>query len=292
MRAVIISLAVAIAILAGGLIWFAVSSLSDDTADDPFAPRFDEENLEGSAVDSEARIEIVRLTGLLERLQEEIDALKARMTQIENRPVVSPRAALPRDSNAPPQNVGDNDIIEHYAKVVNIAARRGVSGDINVASPRFLEEFLGRPRENLSDDCQPMTNPKLKEMLQVADVGPIRVTALEPAIESLRRVFEAVRVTDPDLYPLITSAGSLCVRQIRGTNGRTSTHSFGLAVDVNIDGRLDTFADGKTQLGLTILADFFVDEGWVWGAGFSREDSMHFEVSRQKMEQWRAEGKL
>lgn len=115
---------------------------------------------------------------------------------------------------------------------------------------------------------------------------------LQPALDSLKRVFEKVKATDPDLYARINTAGGLCVRQIRGTRGRTSTHAFGLAVDLNIDGKLDTLGDGKTQLGLTILADFFRAEGWVWGAGFSREDSMHFEVSRQKLEEWRAEGKI
>lgn len=73
---------------------------------------------------------------------------------------------------------------------------------------------------------------------------------------------------------------------------RLSTHSYGLAVDLNIDGHLDNFADGKTQLGLTILADFFRDEGWVWGAGFGREDSMHFEISRRQLDDWIAAGIL
>ncbi|WP_330848789.1 M15 family metallopeptidase [Mangrovicoccus ximenensis] len=72
--------------------------------------------------------------------------------------------------------------------------------------------------------------------------------------------------------------------------GRTSTHAFGLALDVNIAGQLDNFADGRTQLGLILIADYFHEEGWVWGAGFRREDSMHFEVSRQQLEEWRAEG--
>ena len=115
---------------------------------------------------------------------------------------------------------------------------------------------------------------------------------MQPAIDSITRVFEQVRKTDPDLYARIGTAGSLCVRQIRGTVGRTSTHSFGVAVDLNIDGVLDTLGDGKTQLGLTILSDFFISEGWVWGAGFTREDSMHFEVSKQMLQAWRAEGKL
>jgi len=208
-------------------------------------------------------------------------------------PGFTPPPQLGGEPNATPTPpTGPNDIIDAYAQVVLIANRRQVNGAINVAGPRFLEEFLGRPRENLSDNCDPMTNPKLRDMLKTESVGPIRVSMLQPAMDSLRRVFENVKNTDPDLYARITTAGSLCVRQIRGTRGRTSTHSFGLAVDLNIDGKLDTLGDGKTQLGLTILADFFRTEGWVWGAAFSREDSMHFEVSRQQLEQWRAEGKI
>jgi hypothetical protein len=137
-----------------------------------------------------------------------------------------------------------------------------------------------------------MTNPRLASKLVLEDVGPIRVRMLKPAADSIRRVFEEVRVTDPDLYARIDTAGSLCVRQIRGTRGRASTHAFGLAVDLNIDGVLDTLGDGRTQLGLTILADFFKSEGWVWGASWGREDSMHFEVSRQKLDEWIQAGAL
>lgn len=137
-----------------------------------------------------------------------------------------------------------------------------------------------------------MTNKALAAKLVLEDVGPIRVNMLAPAVESLRRVFDNVKRADPDLYARINTSGSLCVRRIRGTTSSLSTHSFGLAVDLNIDGHLDNFTDGKTQLGLTILADFFHEEGWVWGAGFSREDSMHFEVSRKQLDQWLAQGTL
>ena len=115
---------------------------------------------------------------------------------------------------------------------------------------------------------------------------------LEPALESLARIFETIQSVDPDLYARVNTAGALCVRRIRGSVSSVSTHSFGLAVDINIDGVLDTLGDGRTQLGLTILADFFNAEGWVWGAAYSREDSMHFEVSREKVEEWVAAGNL
>ena len=82
------------------------------------------------------------------------------------------------------------------------------------------------------------------------------------------------------------------MRRIRGTQNRLSTHSYGLAVALNIDGHLATLGDGRTQLGLTILADFFHAEGWVWGAGFGREDSMHFEISRRQLDEWLDAGLL
>ncbi|WP_226778929.1 M15 family metallopeptidase [Oceaniglobus trochenteri] len=293
MRTLIIAIAALIVLLAAGLIWFAVSSMSPDTGDGPEGG-FGDDIGSGTAVDSAARIEIEFLRQQVETLSEEIATLDSRIQTLEQRPAAAapPPTFGGQPTNDAPENVGPNTIIDAYAQVVLIANRRKVNGKINVAGPRFLEQFLGRPRENLSDNCDPMTNPKLRAMLKTEQAGPIRVSMLQPALDSLRRVFANVESTDPDLYARINTAGSLCVRQIRGTRGRTSTHSFGLAVDLNIDGKLDTLGDGKTQLGLTILADFFRAEGWVWGAGFSREDSMHFEVSRQMLEQWRAEGKI
>lgn len=249
---------------------------------------------DGAGIDSGARIEIEVLRQQVEGLQEQITALEQELSSIGSGSA-SYDVGFPDESattDAPVLNNGENGISDAYAQVVLIANRRNVNKSINVAAPSFLEGFLGRPRDVLSDDCEPMTNPKLKELLITEQVGPITVTMLRPALDSMKRVFQQVEAADPDLYARISTAGSLCVRRIRGTTDSTSTHSFGLAVDLNIDGQLDTFTDGKTQLGLTILADFFIAEGWVWGAGFNREDSMHFEVSRQQLEAWRAEDKI
>lgn len=282
----------AISVLAVGLlglvIYLVVSQGGSDQA--RYEPIFDP-NETGTSVDSAARIELEVLRQQMDAVQAKLAELEARIASVDARagsgyaPQGDPPSDLiPRD--------GPNQIIDAYAQVVLIANRRKVNKALEVASPSFLESVIGRPREVLSDQCQSMTNEKMSALLVLEEVGPIRVQMLQPAVDSLKRVFENVRNTDPDLYARINTAGSLCVRQIRGTNGRTSSHSFGLAVDLNIDGHLDTLGDGKTQLGLTILADFFITEGWFWGAGFSREDSMHFEVSRQMVEQWVAEGKV
>jgi len=251
-----------------------------------------EEDFQGSAVDSGARIEIEMLRQQVEDLQIRVDDLENEITRLGSASVAAPTDIDPDDEDAALRGVGPNEIIDAYAQVVLIADRLNVNRGLQVAGSDYLEAKLGRPREALSDNCEPMTNEKLADKLVLEQVGPIRVRMLKPAIDSLRRVFETIERADPDLYARINTSGSLCVRRIRGTRNRLSTHSYGLALDLNIDGHLDNFTDGKTQLGLTILADFFHAEGWVWGAGFRREDSMHFEISRRQLDEWLAAGLL
>ncbi|MCR8723345.1 M15 family metallopeptidase [Frigidibacter sp. ROC022] len=243
----------------------------------------------GGAVDSEARIELELLRGDIENLQIAIANLEGQLNEL--RSAQTDNSGI-LDGAEEIFNNGENDIIDSYAQVVLVADRRNINQGLFVASPKYLIEKLGMPRPDLNDNCQAMTNPRLKNILVTEQVGPIRVSMLKPAADSLARVFENIRKADPDLYDRINTAGSLCVRRIRGSKNSVSTHSFGLAVDLNIDGRLDTLGDGKTQLGLTILADFFNTEGWVWGAAFSREDSMHFEVSKKQLDEWIAQGLL
>lgn len=278
----------AVAIILAPLIWLFVPKL------------FQEDVFAGPAIDSGARIEIEMMRQQVEDLQVRIEDLTKEVSQVAASAARAPSSVSPGQGFAPApsdgaevfRRSGPNEIIDAYAQVVLIADRRNVNEGLTIAGPSYLTRVFGPPRETMSDQCEEMTNPRLANKLVLEDVGPIRVRMLKPAVESLRRVFQEVQLTDPDLYARINTAGSLCVRQIRGTRGRASTHAFGLAVDLNIDGVLDTLGDGKTQLGLTILADFFRSEGWVWGASWGREDSMHFEVSRQKLDEWINSGAL
>ncbi|MCL6282706.1 M15 family metallopeptidase [Ruegeria sp. 2012CJ41-6] len=251
-----------------------------------------EENFEGPAIDSGARIEIEMLSQQIEHLNNKIDRMASELSQVQIGGVTllqdydDAADSFGYDSSTP------NEIIDAYAQVVLIAERDKVNDGLQLARPSFLRETFGLPREDLNNDCQSMTNERLKSKLVLEEVGPVRVRMLKPAVESLRDVFDNIQRTDPDLYARINTAGSLCVRFIRGSTTSASAHAYGLAVDLNIDGVLDTLGDGKTQLGLTILADFFRQEGWVWGAAWGREDSMHFEVSRNKLEEWLDQGLL
>lgn len=282
MRFVPAAIILAIAIILVPIIWVLLSVVLQQ-----------EDGAGGPALDSGARIEIEQLRQQIEDLQERFVQLQTEVAQIP-RGITGGGPYEPNqdEEDAILRGTGPNDILNSYAQVVLIANRTDVNKGLEVASPNYLEEKLGRPREVLSDTCEAMTNEALKAKLVLEEVGPIKVRMLMPAVESLRRVFANVERADPDLYARINTSGSLCVRRIRGTQDRLSTHSYGLAVDLNIDGQLDLFTDGKTQLGLTILADFFHQEGWVWGAGFNREDSMHFEISRKQLDEWLADGQL
>lgn len=250
-----------------------------------------ESDFEGPAIDSGARIEIEMLSQQVEDMRNQIEQLSLEISRSQSGGPLLQQGADGADDYGY-DSTTPNDIIDAYAQVVLIANRKKVNQQLQLANSTFLKETFGLPREDLTDSCQSMTNPRLESLLILEEVGPVRVRMLKPAIDSLRTVFDNIRRTDPDLFARINTAGSLCVRRIRGATSSASAHAYGLAVDLNIDGVLDTLGDGKTQLGLTILADFFRQEGWVWGAAWGREDSMHFEVSRDKIEEWLEQGLL
>lgn len=274
------ALIIAIAIVLTPIVWHFAASLSD------------EERRGGvSSVDSSARIDIAEIQVELLELRSTIADLQSQSAVLRQQ--LSARAMPSAPEPAPNLQGGQTGIdTSAYPDVVLIGDRRRINVGLRHANTSFLVGLLGMPAENLGDTCAPMTNPKLRALLETREVGPVRVRMLKPALDSLETIFDKIRLSDEELYKRINTAGSLCVRFVRGSRTSLSAHAFGLAVDLNINGVLDTLGDGKTQLGLTILADFFREEGWIWGAAFGREDSMHFEVSRDLLEQWRAEGRI
>lgn len=157
---------------------------------------------------------------------------------------------------------------------------------------RVMLEVIGHPRDSYSTNCQAVTNPKIKALLETRQIGPIRVTMVKPALESLERIYNQLKEDEPDLAAKLGTAGALCARLIRGSTRSVSNHSWGTAIDLKIEGKLDPFADGSTQFGLLLLAELFNEEGWFWGATYRREDSMHFEVGVETLKKWQSEGKL
>ena len=69
-------------------------------------------------------------------------------------------------------------------------------------------------------------------------------------------------------------SGSWAVRNARGLK-MISMHAYGLAVDFDAANNSLGSKSHFFQRG-NPLVDAFAAEGWVWGAGWSRPDAMHF----------------
>ncbi|MDB4558919.1 M15 family metallopeptidase, partial [Amylibacter sp.] len=173
----------------------------------------------------------------------------------------------------------------------------GINKGLSSAKNATMIQTLGMPRDSIDSKCRGVTNSPLKQLIVTRDVGPFRVTGVRVAVESLARVMVEVKKHEPSTVASLGSVGMLCVRFIKGTK-KLSNHSWGCAIDISIDGRLDGLPkserrDGKTLAGLAAMAPFFHAEGWYWGVGFSKfEDGMHFEVADETIRKWHADGTL
>jgi len=182
-----------------------------------------------------------------------------------------------------------------YRELLPRPARQGINQGLTSASSSFMTSLLGLPRTTFTGRCQPVDNVDYLRLIDTRRVGPIRVTGLKAALDSLGRVFEDVRREMPELYALIGTEGMMCCRykKIRGRVVEDpSNHTWGAAVDLTVGGELDDQGDNRVQRGLLILSRYFNAHGWYWGAAFPVEDAMHFEVSREMLQRWRNEGTL
>lgn len=286
---VIVAIGVVVAAIA-----FAVVTTLIDTADggtDLRLQRMEESvaRLEAALADETAKAE--KLTADLARLREDLSLLANRAPVAVVPETVAPPVDLADPAALLPDEDFENPPTEDLTEQMMMAKTRFNKG-ITQPRNRTMLEILGNPRENYSQDCQGVTNPTLKALQETRQIGPIKVTMLKPALDSLERVMNRLKESDPDIYAKVGTAGALCVRFIRGSSTSISNHSWATAIDLTLEGQLDGFADGGTQFGLLILAEYFNDEGWFWGAAYNREDSMHFEVGEETLRAWKAEGKL
>lgn len=161
---------------------------------------------------------------------------------------------------------------------------QNINTGLNSARQLTMKSLLGAPRGSFNTTCQDVTNPVLKSMIRTVDVGPFRVTGLVPAVDSLKQVLADIQQEQPDVFAGLGTAGMLCVRLMRNSTN-ISNHSWGIAIDLTLNGILDNPGNNKTQRGLALIAPIFNRHGWYWGGGFPHEDAMHFELSDQKMRQ-------
>jgi hypothetical protein len=236
------------------------------------------------------------------RLEAEIGTLKADLAQLrDDMSLIANRAPLaasspvaaPLDSGALTSGEDEQHLPETEALTEQMqAARDRFNKGVTQPRGKTMMALLGPPREDYGTDCRTISNPKLKALVETREVGPIKVTMLTPALESLERIVAKLKEDEPDIYAKLGTAGALCVRYIRGSNTSVSNHSWGTAIDITLQGELDPFADGTMQIGLVILAEHFNEEGWYWGGGYNREDGMHFEVGEETLRKWVEDGQI
>ncbi len=222
-------------------------------------------------------------------LRRDRDALAERLAAAPPAAVPVPDlAALPADQFGGTAAAPDD---EGLVDPLGIAPARFNRGIVR-PTPQLLRELLGEPRQSYSTECQPVTNPRLIAALETRQVGSFRLTMLRPALDSFQQVMARLEAEEPEIHAALGTAGALCVRHVRGAPGTVSSHAWGAAVDLTLSGNLDAMGDSATQFGLVVLAEFFNDAGWYWGAGYGREDSMHFEVGEALLRQWVADGRM
>lgn len=140
-----------------------------------------------------------------------------------------------------------------------------------------MMEIFGAPGR-LTTNCSSVTNPKLLEEMSTVDIGPFRAYGLTKVLERFAQAFAEVKLLKRGAYDAIQFGGMTCCRKVRGGSG-FSNHSWGAAIDFKFDGEYDPVNDDKCQFGLLEIAPILNAHGFYWGAGFSREDAMHFEAS-------------
>jgi len=237
--------------------------------------------------------------GLRSDLQDAQAEIERLSKDIAMRPASMPTATVSTLSDDPISSAeiigGDEDRDEQGVEAPTekmMLAKSRYNQGITQPGNRVMLEVLGHPRSSYATDCQPVTNPRLKSLMETRQIGPIKVTMVRPALDSLERIYARLAADEPELAAGLGTAGAICARLIRGSTSSVSNHSWGTAIDLKIEGQLDPFADGSTQFGLLLLAELFNEEGWFWGATYRREDSMHFEVGVETLRKWQAEGQL
>lgn len=165
-----------------------------------------------------------------------------------------------------------------------------INRNLNAARQITMLSLLGNPRGNYDQVCRPITNARLRNLIVTRNVGRFRVTGLLPAVESLTEIMADIRNEKPEVFEGLGTAGMQCARFVRRSTSSISNHSWGTAIDLNLNGQLDDPGNGLTQRGLAEIAPIFNRHKWYWGAGFPREDAMHFELSDQKIRELHTAG--
>ena len=172
------------------------------------------------------------------------------------------------------------------------SSRLTINGALRGARNVTMLQTFGNPRGRYSAECQPPENRRIRNLLVVRNVGPFRVQGIRPAVDALEAILDDVKAAETDIYGRLGHVGMLCCRFVRGSTSAISNHSWGTAIDLTIDGILDTRGNNRAQRGLLQIYRHFNRHDFFWGVAFPTEDAMHFEASDQLIRRWHQQGLL
>lgn len=120
----------------------------------------------------------------------------------------------------------------------------------------------------------------------------LRVTSINNVDGKLKQVSQELDQLPDSLKKYITGiAGSFNWRKIAGTK-RLSPHSFGIAIDINVEyanyWKWDLKSEKKMQYKNRIpwhIIQIFEEHGFIWGGKWYHYDTMHFEYRPELLKQ-------
>lgn len=185
-------------------------------------------------------------------------------------PASSSQRTLASPSPAPAAN-GETSSSHYWRTRTPAPSPSDVNQGLTCPSAAHMTAVLGDPH-----------GPVLQR-IKTDYAGPLHVTSLDVALDSLKGIMGKVSREQPSLYRVLGTDGMHVIRNIRGRSCY-SNHSWGTAIDIAIDRLTVPLGSTESCKGLDVLYSYFHNEGWFWGGGYhGRKDCMHFELSLQKI---------
>jgi hypothetical protein len=174
------------------------------------------------------------------------------------------------------------DILTNLNGKVPIPPKENMNINLSAATEATMIKKLGIPGK-LTPDCSSPTGSFKKRVKFSVNVGPIVVSGLDFAVESLIQIFSEVKEELPQVFQQVKTEGMLCVRARRHNPAKFSNHSWGTAIDLFFGKTVVPQGERLAHRGMVLLFPFFNKHGWYWGAEFSGDsvDSMHFELAEE-----------
>ncbi|MEM6307646.1 MAG: peptidoglycan-binding protein, partial [Pseudomonadota bacterium] len=214
--------------------------------------------------------------------QESLDGL-------EDAPVTVRPANYQSNAGQPPAP----DVVPSIDWLEEVPVPSGFNTGLRSVNNSLMISVFGMPRGNFSQHCKEPTNIDFRNQCEfgssIPQLGKIW-WGFKPALESLHDVMADISRRAPAVYDLMGHAGMGCARYIRGSSSTISNHSWAQAIDITLGGGVDPYNNNKITRGMIEIIPIFNDHKWYSGCYFSREDSMHLEVSRDLLEQWISSG--